>query len=83
MAWYDYDNAGHVFDKVAADGLTVYYYNLQGQVTREEKRGNSNADGTGSRVTETQYDVLGRVIMIRRPAFDADITPETGTTSGW
>ena len=28
LARYFYDNAGHVFDKVAADGLTVYYYNL-------------------------------------------------------
>ena len=83
VARYDYDNAGHVFDKVAADGLTVYYYNLQGQVTREEKRGNSLANqpaGSGPRITETQYDVLGRAIMIRRPAFDADITAGTGTT---
>ena len=81
VARYHYDNAGHVFDKVAADGLTVYYYNLQGQVTREEKRGNSSAtDGTDPRITETQYDVLGRAIMIRRPAFDADITAGTGTT---
>ena len=42
VARYHYDNAGHVFEKVAADGLTLYYYNLQGQVTREEKRGNSD-----------------------------------------
>jgi YD repeat-containing protein len=77
-----YDNAGHVFGKVAADGLTVYYYNLQGQVTREVKSGNSNpTDGTDRRITEIQYDVLGRATMIRRPAFDADITPHgTGTT---
>ena len=83
VARYDYDNAGHVFNKVAADGLTVYYYNLQGQVTREDKRGNSLANqpaGSGPRITETQYDVLGRAIMIRRPAFYADITAGTGTT---
>jgi YD repeat-containing protein len=81
VAWHHYDNAGHVFEKLAADRLTVYYYNLLGQVTREEKRGNSSdADGTGWRITETQYDVLGRAIMIRKPAFDANITIETGTT---
>ena len=40
----------------------------------------SETDGTGLRITELQYDVLGRMIMVRRPAFDADITPETGTT---
>ena len=81
LARYFYDNAGHVFNKVAADGLTVYYYNLAGQITREDKRGNSNdTDHTGRRITETQYDVLGRAILIRRPAFDADITPGTGTT---
>jgi YD repeat-containing protein len=80
-AWYDYNNAGHVFEKVAADGLTLYYYNLLGQVTREEKRGNSNpADGTGSRVTEYQYDVLGRPTMVRRPVFNADVTPGTDIT---
>src|SRR5262249_12849481 len=82
VAFYHYDNAGHVFEKVAADGLTLYFYNLLGQVTREEKRGNSNpTDGTGHRVTEIQYDVLGRAAMIRRPAFKADVTPGTGTTT--
>jgi YD repeat-containing protein len=81
VAWFHYDNAGHVFEKVAADGLTLYFYNLLGQVTREEKRGNSNpTDGTDRRITEIQYDVLGRATMIRRPAFNADVTPATGTT---
>jgi YD repeat-containing protein len=81
VARYDYDNAGHVFEKVAGDGatdhgLTLYYYNLQGQVTREERRGSTA--GVEKRVTETQYDVLGRVIMVRRPAFNADMSNGPG-----
>lgn len=80
VARYDRNNAGQVFNKVAADGLSVYYYNMLGQMTREEKRGNSaDSDGTSTRVTEWQYDVLGRVTMIRRPAFDVDVTFGTGT----
>src|SRR4030095_8969310 len=76
-----YDNAGHLFNRVAGDGLTVYFYNLLGQMTREERRGNSSTtDGTGNRVREFQYDALGRVTLTRRPAFDADVTPETGTS---
>src|SRR3546814_13215241 len=55
VAAFHYDNAGHVTDKVAGDGLTVYAYNLLGQVTREEKRGNTgDSDGTGWRTTEIQ-----------------------------
>ena len=81
VAWHNYDNAGRVFEKLGADRLTLYSYNLLGQVTREEKRGNSSdTDGTGWRITEFQYDVLGRPTMVRRPAFDADVTPGTGTT---
>ena len=81
VARFHYDNAGHVFEKLASDRLTLYFYNLLDQVTREEKRGNSgDTDGTGHRVTEFQYDVLGRATMIRRPVFDADVTPGTGTT---
>jgi YD repeat-containing protein len=76
-----YDNAGHVIEKLAADGRTVYFYNLQGQVTREEKRGNNtDTDGTRTRVTETQYDVLGRATLTRKPAFEADVSVETDTT---
>ena len=48
---------------------------------RGEARQLGRPDDTGKRITETQYDVLGRAIMVRRPAFDADITPGTGTTS--
>jgi YD repeat-containing protein len=80
VAWYHYDNVGHVFEKVAADGLTLYFYNLLGQVTREEKRGDSNHPGV-NRVTELQYDVLGRAVMIRRPEFSADIG--VGTKTSW
>ncbi|MDF2120414.1 putative Ig domain-containing protein [Roseiarcaceae bacterium H3SJ34-1] len=76
IAWHHYDNAGHIFEQVGADGLTLFFYNLLGQVTRQEKRGNS---GGIYRITELQYDILGRATMIRRPLFDADITPETGT----
>src|SRR3546814_7103852 len=75
VAAFHYDNAGHVTDKVAGDGLTVYAYNLLGQVTREEKRGNTgDSDGTGWRITEIQYDVLGRATMVRRPALDRKST---------
>lgn len=80
IAWHHYDNAGHVFEKVAVDGLTLYCYNLLGQVTREEKRGNTDpTDHASHRVSETQYDELGRAVMIRRQRFDADVTPATGT----
>ncbi len=82
VAWYHFDNAGHVFEKLAADRLTLYFYNLLGQVTREEKRGNSgDSDGTGKRITEYQHDVLGRPTMVRLPTFNADVTPGTGTST--
>lgn len=81
VARHDYDNAGHVFDKVAVDGLTLYFYNLLGQVTREEKRGNTDpTDHSLPRASETQYDMLGRAVMVRRQRFDADVTFATGTT---
>jgi YD repeat-containing protein len=70
VASYAYDNAGHISEKQAADGRTLYFYNLLGQVTREERLGNNS---TEKRVTEHQYDLLGRETMVRRPAFDADV----------
>ncbi|ALI34756.1 putative deoxyribonuclease RhsA [Candidatus Nitrosocosmicus oleophilus] len=84
-ARYDYDNAGHLVGKVAGDGYTIYSYNLLGQITREERRGNTIVtDGTyPKRITEYQYDVLGRTIMIRRPKFWADVAAGTETEYGY
>jgi len=41
----DYDNAGHVTTKTAVDGITKYFYNFAGEVTRQEQQGN-NSTGT-------------------------------------
>jgi YD repeat-containing protein len=72
VASYGYDNAGHVLTKTANDGETRYYYNLDGQVTRQEQRGNnSTADGTSTRVMETHFDLLGRADIQRLPSFSA------------
>lgn len=69
-ASYEYDKAGHVLVKKAADGETRYYYDLTGKVTRQEQRGD-NAAGTPKRVTETFYDLLGRATLQRLPSFSA------------
>ncbi|TXH72383.1 MAG: hypothetical protein E6Q88_06340 [Lysobacteraceae bacterium] len=72
VASYAYDRAGQITSKQAADGKTVYYYDLAGQTTRVEQRGNeSDADGTKTRISETGYDLRGRAVIQRLPAFAA------------
>lgn len=65
-----YDKAGLMYRKDAADGETRYFYNLAGQITRQEQRGDSAA-GTVARISETGYDLLGRAAIQRLPAFVA------------
>lgn len=72
VASYRYDNVGQVSEKSAADGRTIYYHNLLGQVTREEKLGDQS-DLINKLVTEYQYNLLGRATMVRQPEFNADV----------
>ncbi|MBX3604597.1 MAG: hypothetical protein KF788_04970 [Piscinibacter sp.] len=79
-ASYTYDDAGHRLTKTAADGLTRYYYDLAGLLTRQEQRGNdSSSDGTVARVTETGYDLLGRAVIQRLPSFSASFATTQDT----
>ena len=65
-----YDNAGHLVTQDGADGQTQFFYNLTGQRTRAEQRGdNSTADGTHTRVGETGYDLMGRTVWQSKPTF--------------
>src|SRR5262249_15527719 len=44
---YSYDNAGNLVTQDGADGQTQFFYNLTGQMTRAEQRGdNSTAHGS-------------------------------------
>jgi YD repeat-containing protein len=71
---YDYDGDGHLVTQTGTDGITKFYYDLAGQVTRMEQRGNgSTADGTGSRITETVYDMRGHAVQQRRPAYSVNV----------
>jgi YD repeat-containing protein len=70
VAFYTYDKAGQMLDRTAADGQTRYYYDLAGNVTRQEQR--ARGDTTSAvRVTETYYDLLGRASLQRQPTFNA------------
>ncbi len=78
VAKYTYDNAGHMTQKVAGDGTTSYLYNFAGQVTRQEQLGTA-IDGSGAatavtRITESQYDLRGRVVLQILPTFTSTQT---------
>ena len=67
-----YDNAGNLVTQDGADGQTQFFYNLTGQMTRAEQRGdNSTADGTHTRVGETGYDLMGRTVWQSKPIFSS------------
>src|SRR6185295_13247685 len=76
-----YDNAGNLVTQDGADGQTRFFYNLTGQVTRTEQRGdNSTADGTHARAGETGYDLMGRTVWQSTPIFSSArgmVTPTT------
>jgi YD repeat-containing protein len=75
-----YDNAGKLVTQYGADGQTQFFYNLTGQVTRTEQRGDNNtADSTHTRIVETGYDLMGRSVWQSKPIFSriSDmVTPE-------
>jgi YD repeat-containing protein len=82
VATYSYDNAGRVASRTAGDGLTKYFYDLAGRLTRQEQRGNDSVvDGTDTRVTETGYDRLGRAVIQRLPWFDVSYEVGGGMAS--
>ena len=76
-----YDNAGNLVTQDGADGQTVFFYNLTGQMTRAEQRGdNSIADDTHTRVFEVGYDLMGRTAWQTKPVFrstEGMVTPTT------
>jgi YD repeat-containing protein len=87
VAAYRYDMNGQRIAQTAGDGITKYYYDLAGQLTRQEQYSLAlNADGTAqinqdgtanidtavaARITETGYDALGRPSIVRLPSFSA------------
>jgi YD repeat-containing protein len=77
-----YDNAGNLVTQDGADGQTQFFYNLTGQMSRAELRGdNSAADGTHTRVSETGYDLMGRTVWQSKPTFSPARDPVTPVTS--
>ncbi|WP_238175986.1 putative Ig domain-containing protein, partial [Kribbella albertanoniae] len=71
-AVHKYDKAGHVIETTDGDGRNSFDYNIAGQVTRHEQRGqHPNTPKEQFRVTETGYDELGRPQIQRLPAFTA------------
>ncbi len=69
-ASYEYDDTGKLKTKHAGEGVCEYYYDLAGNLTREEELNDvTSDDGAATRVSETGYDVLGRARMRRLPTF--------------
>jgi len=57
----NFDNAGYMSDTSGASGTSKYFYNLAGQVTREEDLNDATTDdGSVTRIAETDYDALNR-----------------------
>ena len=73
---YSYDNAGRVAFTRGTEGYTQYYYDLTGNVTRQEHRGNNNSQ-SGARITENYHDKLGNVLINRQPRFTGTDTSHT------
>lgn len=65
IASFAYSKAGELITKTAGDGVTQYYYDLTGQVTRQEQVG-----AAWLRTMEIGYDVLGRAKIQRLPRTD-------------
>src|SRR5262249_54342485 len=83
VAQYTYDKSGRVEQQLAGNGETDFFYDLAGDVTRQEQKGMRGlaTDGKGpynTRATETAYDLLGRATMQRLPVFGAIVSPQ-----GW
>ena len=64
--FYSYDNTGRVTFTRGSEGYTHFFYDLRGNVTRQEHRGTTN-NAEGARATENYYDILGRTIIQRLP----------------
>jgi YD repeat-containing protein len=75
VASYSYDADGHMVVEVSGAGTMQFFYNLAGQQTRQQQEGYTFAsDGsaaTATRISETDYDLLGRAILQRLPAYSA------------
>ena len=89
VATYAYDQEGHVITKTAGDGITRYYYDLAGRLTRQEQHALTlnpdgtvkvNGDGTVTandtvpvRITEMGYDALDHLVIERLPSYSANL----------
>ncbi|MBB6091183.1 YD repeat-containing protein [Povalibacter uvarum] len=65
VASFTYSKAGELITRVGRDGVTQYYYDLTGQMTRQEQVG-----AAFLRTMEIGYDVLGRAKIQRLPRTD-------------
>ena len=65
---YLYDKFGRMTQKRDGSGYTHFYYDLVGNVTRTEARGDDNSTSQ-MQITERFYDRLGRVLLERQPLF--------------
>lgn len=61
-----YDALGRISQTHSVEGITDYYYDLSGHVTRQNQR---NESGSISRVSKTVYDLLGRAIDQYLPGY--------------
>ena len=66
--YISYDTAGRARYVRDASGYNYYYYDLRGNVTRHELRGNTTST-SNMRVTESYYDKLGRAVTQRSPRY--------------
>jgi len=76
VASYGFDTAGHLIQQDGPDGLTKYFYDLVGDLTRQEQHGTLPDSSTGVRITETAYDEQGHAILQRLPRFGIKVSPQ-------
>ncbi len=81
-AKYAYDKGGRLITREAADGKSEYFYDLTGQVTRQEQHDNDASDGVlPTRITDTSYDTLGRAALQRLPSYRALVSVNDGAAT--
>jgi len=81
-ASYVYDKAGQMISRRAGDGITNFYYNVDGKVIWQEQRGSDTTDPSKYRNTYTTYDVMGRATLQELPKINAFRRSRSGGLDG-
>ncbi|WP_143873857.1 DUF6531 domain-containing protein [Catenovulum sediminis] len=80
IASYVYDRSGLIQYQRDSQGYTYYFYDLTGQVTRQEQRGGTTSNNADTRVSEWFRDKLGNVLTERTPKYQGLIDATNSDT---